>query len=308
MAVLAVSLDPLHTLTHAIVSVLTHFVDSGRDDLLGVLNRYLFSTVDTTHHGIPFTANPNLARLNAGLAIAVDALLVLVVLVASLRSMFERATMHAKYSLKVVLPRILLAVVLAHGSMLFMQMAIDLNNALAQVALHLGDDGPVGTPWGAPLSAASMHQMSVGEDLFHAVFAIALVIAVVILVFSYVVRTALLGILVVTAPLAALLGVLPDTRDHARTWLKLFSVAVFMQTTQLLVLRVAMVTGLAEDAGIVSMLYSIATLWIMLKVPGALSTGAHLETKARSLGHELGRHALKAIHPAAHHVTHRTAA
>jgi len=133
------------------------------------------------------------------------------------------------------------------------------------------------------------------------------VLAVVLLVLSYVVRTALLSILVVTAPMAALLGVLPETRGHARTWLKLFTVSLFMQAVQLLILRVAAVTGLADDAGIVSTLYAIATLWIVLKVPGAMGSGAHLETHARSLGHELGRHVRKAVLPP-HHVVHRTSA
>ena len=87
--------------------------------MTGVLDRFLFRTVDPTVSGNrPITANPNLSRLNFGLTLAVDAMIGLVVLLTSLRSIFERS-MRSKYDLKVILPRILLAVVLAHGSLLF---------------------------------------------------------------------------------------------------------------------------------------------------------------------------------------------
>lgn len=306
--VAALSLDPLDVLTHLTVRLLTRFVDTGRDDLFRLLDHYLFTTVDTSHGGAPFTGNPGLVRLNAGLAIAGDILLAAVFVFASLRSMWERS-LHAKYSLKAMLPRALLAVVLMHGSLLFIQMAIDLSNALAHLALHLGDSGAGGPalPWSSPLSPAAMQQISLGADLFHAVFAIGLVIAVVILLFAYIVRTALLSILMVTAPLAAICSPLPETREHARTWLHLFLTTLFMQPLQLIVLRVSAVLALGDGAGLFSTLYALATLWIMLKVPGGMSTAAHLATKAKTASHELYRHAEKALHPA-HHVVHRSAA
>jgi hypothetical protein len=307
--VVALTLDPLSGAAHLITHMLTSFIETGRDDLYRVLDRYLFTTVDTTHRGAPFTANPNLRRLNIGLALAGDVLLAAVLTFASLRSMFERS-LHAKYSLKVMLPRALLAVVLMHGSLVLMQMGIDLNNAMAHVAVYLGDGlgGTAGTPWASPLSPSSISDITLSADLFHAVFAIALLIAVVILVFAYVVRTALLSILLVTAPLAALGTALPETRGYAHTWLRLFLTSLFMQPIQLIVLRVSMVMAFSEGSGIFATLYALATLWIMLKVPGAMSTAAHMETKARTYGHELVRHATKALHPAHRSTTHGSGA
>ena len=119
------------------------------------------------------------------------------------------------------------------------------------------------------------------QDLFHALFALGVVVAVVILVLSYVIRTAMLDILIVLAPLAALCSVLPDTRRYAAMWLRLFIVAVFMQAVQLIILRVAMAVGFGAGSGIAESLFALAILWIVLKVPGTLHAATHVETHAR---------------------------
>ena len=161
--------------------------------------------------------------------------------------------MRSKYDLKVILPRVLFAIVLAHCSLLFMQMAIDLNNALGNVALSLG--GPLNgdtLPWSPSLSPPSIAALISGQDLFQVAMLVALVAAMAILVLAYVIRTALLNVLIVTAPVAALLSVMPDTRSHARTWLRLFLGTVFMQAVQLIILRVAVTTEFDSSGGVIS--------------------------------------------------------
>ncbi len=304
-------IDPVGFVLSAIVGLLGHIVSMARVDMVEVLNRFLFRTVDPTVAGNrPVTANPNIARLNLALAVAVDVLVALVVVLASLRSIFERS-MRARYDLKAILPRILLAVVLAHGSLLFMQMAIDLNNALDGVVLSLG--GPLNwdnLPWSPSLAPQTIAGLVLGQDIFQVLLAVGLVLAVAILALTYVIRSALLNVLIVTAPLAALLGVLPDTRGHARTWLRLFAGTVFMQVVQLIVLRVAVTTEFDSTGGVIATIYALATLWLMLKVPGAMSTGVHLESKAHTMLHTLERstkHALMPTHRAAHHAPHKAA-
>lgn len=217
--------------------------------------------------------------------------------------------MRSKYDLKVIIPRILLAIVLAHGSLLFMQMAIDLNNALDGVALSLG--GPLNgdtLPWSPSLAPETIARLITGQDLFQAVLAVALVAAMAILVLAYVIRTALLNILIVTAPLAALLSVIPDTRTHARTWLHLFTGTVFMQAVQLIILRVAVTTEFDTSGGLISTVYALATLWLLLKVPGAMNTSTHLESKAHTMLHTLERSAKHALMPTHHaHTPRKTA-
>ena len=298
--------DPAGSFLHLLTGALVSFVDGARADIEHTLDQHLFRTVDTSvPGGRPLTANPWLRRLNLGLAVAADVLLAAVLLFACLRSIFER-TFRSRYSLKVMLPKLMLAIVLIHFSLPLMQMAIDLDNALSAVALSLGD--PIhadSLPWSAVISHASTVRMSATEDLFHAVFAVVLVVSVVILVLAYVVRHALLGVLVVIAPLVALCTPLPDTRGYVHIWLRLFLVTVFMQPVQLIVLRVATVMAFDDSGGLVATLYALATLYLMLKVPGAMNTAAHLETKAETLG----KHAQKALQKAAFHHggSHRTA-
>jgi hypothetical protein len=299
--------DPVGFLLSSMVGLLGHLISMARVDMGGVLDRFLFRTVDPTVAGNrPITANPNLAKLNLGLALAVDAMVALVVALSSLRSIFERS-MRAKYDLKAILPRVLLAVALAHGSLLFMQMAIDLNNALGSVALGLG--GPLNgdnLPWSPSLAPATLAQLVTGQDLFEAILSVALIAAMAILVLTYVIRTALLNVLIVTAPLAALLSVLPDTRGHARSWLRLFMGTVFMQAVQLIILRVAVTTEFDSNGGLISTVYALATLWILLKVPGAMSTGTHLENKAHTMLHTLERSVKHSVMPP-HRAPHRAA-
>lgn len=300
--------DPVGFILQSLVGLLGHLISVARVDMGGVLDRFLFRTVDPTVSGNrPVTANPNLANLNLGLALAVDAMIGLVILLTSLRSIFERS-MRSRYDLKAVLPRVLLAVVLAHGSLLFMQMAIDLNNALGSVALSLGDPLNSDTlPWSPSLAPETVARLISGQDLFQALLAVALVVAMAILVLAYVIRTALLNILVVTAPLAALLTVMPDTRGHARTWLRLFLGTVFMQAVQLVILRVAVTTEFDSNGGLISTVYALATLWLLLKVPGAMNTSTHLESKAHTMLHTIERSAKHALMPAHHHAPRKAA-
>ncbi|HEY6470364.1 MAG TPA: conjugal transfer protein TrbL family protein [Candidatus Dormibacteraeota bacterium] len=299
--------DPLGTILQLLTGVLGHFIATARADLDTELSRYLFSTVDPTSAGVrPLTANPAIARLNTSLALAADVLVGAVLLYASLRSIFERSV-HASYELQVVVPRVMAALVMVHGSIYFIQMAVDLNNAIGNVAQSLGGPLTIDTlPWSASMSPATVALVQGSQDLFHAVFAIGVVVAVVILVLSYVIRTAMLDVLIVLAPLAALCSVLPDTRHFAFTWLRLFMVAVFMQAVQLIILRVAVAVGFGAGSGIAESLYALATLWILIKVPGTLHAASQVETHATRAARHVQRSVHRVLVPAHHAVRRRS--
>jgi hypothetical protein len=299
--------DPLGTILHVLTGVLSHFIATAGADLNPELSRYLFSTLDPTAAGIrPLTANPAIAGLNGSLALVADVLVGAVLLYASLRTIFERS-IQARYGLQVVLPRVMAALVMVHGSIFFIQMAVDLNNAIGSVMQSLGGRLTTSTlPWSASMSPATVSVIAGSQDLFHAVFALGVVVAVVILVLSYVVRTAMLDVLIVLAPLAALCSVLPETRHYAFTWLRLFLVAVFMQAVQLIILRVATAVGFGAGSGIAESLFALATLWILLKVPGTLHAATHVETRAHTAVRHVQRQVHRALEPAHHAVRHRS--
>jgi TrbL/VirB6 plasmid conjugal transfer protein len=297
--------NPGQAFLKMIADALAKFVDGARLDIETELDKYLFRTVDLTGGAPrPITDNPALRGLNLRMALAGDVLVGAVVLFSSLRAMWERST-RAHYGLKAVLPRLLLALVLMHFSLPLMQMGVDLDNALCRVAMEAGQPlSSAAMPWSPAISSAAVQHISAEQDLFHAVFSVALVIALVILVLAYILRHALLGVLIVMAPLAGLCTVLHETTSYARTWLRLFLVTVFMQAVQLIVLRVATEVAADGGGGLAQTLEALATLFLMLKVPGALNEASHLETKAETIA----KHAQKAVHKLVfpHHTAHRS--
>ncbi|MGA2282228.1 MAG: conjugal transfer protein TrbL family protein [Candidatus Dormibacteria bacterium] len=268
--------------------LLSQFSSSGRNDVLNLLNQYLFSTVDVSRAGSqPLTANPALAGLNHDFSLAGDTLLVLVVVVMAVRAILDRS-LYSQHGIRVLVPRVLVAVILMHASLSLIQMAIDLNNALAGFAAGAGGN-PM--PWTDPLSPSALTSSSLAQDLFEVVVVLALVVTVGLLAVSYVIRMAVLQVLIASAPLAALAAILPETNGYARTWGRLFVVSLFMQAAQVTVLRVATVTGLAAGSGLAASLYALAALWVTLKVPSFLAAAARIPGGIGAIGAELATQA-----------------
>jgi hypothetical protein len=251
-----------------LVQLFGELVRSGSRDVTGLLDRYLLTTIDTARPGShPLTSDPTLVLLNHGVCKAADALLVLVVVALALRGVLDRSVV-SRLDLRSALPRVLVAVVLMHASLTLAQMAIDLNNALSAFFSGLGGGA---TLWSHPLSAAALGSSSLAGDLFRVLVVLALVVVVALLGFLYVARMAVLEVLLVAAPLAALALILPATRGLALMWARLFATVLFMQAGQLLVLTAAAATGLAAGSGLAADVYALAAIWVTLKVPAFLA-------------------------------------
>jgi hypothetical protein len=268
--------------------LLDQFVKSGQQDVLNLVNSYLLTTVDTTRPGgHPLTGNPTLAGLAQDVRLAGDALLGLALVALAVRGMLDRSV-ESQYDLRSALPRGLVALVLMNASLTLTQMAIDLSNALSSFAADLSS---AAMPWSAPLSSSAVQDPSLAADLFQVVVVLALVVVLAILGFAYVVRMAVLEVLIVSAPLAGLALILPATRGLARAWARLFVVAVFMQPAQLLVLSVAAATGLASGSGLAADIVALAALWVCLKVPAFLARAVASQGPVGSIGHVMALHA-----------------
>ncbi len=274
------TLNPLGVLVSLLTGTLTDFVSSARSALDAALQSYLFGTYDAAgpYPKAPFTDSPGLAPLNHLLAAAGAALLVAIVLYSSLRTVADFG--GVRHSLQAVLPRCLVAVALSVTSLPLLQQLIDLNNALCQVVVGGAAVNVADLPWSSPLTSGSV--ASASDNLFLLLFTAALVVAVVILALSYVVRYTLLAVLCACAPLVAYCTVLPETRGFARQWGRLVVVSLFMQFGQLLVLRVAVQLAFARGHGLAGMLYAFASLYLMLRVPGALNVATHYQSSAEA--------------------------
>jgi hypothetical protein len=217
-----------------------------------------------------------------------DLLLVLVFTWAFFRSQWERS-FRAHYTFKVTLPRAMAAILMAHFALLFGQMAIDLNNALVHaVWTQPLPGGSPRMPWTFAMSNGF------GQPLFEIVIRLAIAVMLVIVAFTYVVRFALLAVLLAVAPLASICMILPETKRYAQSWIRLFLLTVFMQFGQVLVLRIASLFADQLGARPLEALYGVAVLYLVIKVPGLMNASSHFELKAQHLAEGLAKRAVKA--------------
>ena len=263
-------------------------INDVRDSIGSSVEAYLLSTHDiSTLTARPLTEEPSLqAMFQLTLAMA-DLLLLLIFTWAFLRSQWEHS-FRAHYTLKVVLPRAMAAIAMAHFALLFGQMAIDLNNALVHaVWTQPLPGGPPQLPWTFALTNGF------GLPLFEIVIRLAIVVMLVIVAFTYVVRFALLVVLLAVAPLASMCMILPETKRYAQSWLRLFLLTVFMQFGQVLVLRFASLFADQVGARPLEALYGVAVLYLLIKVPGLMNASSHVELKAQHLAEGLAKRAIK---------------
>ncbi len=161
-----------------------------------------------------------------------------------------------------LLPRLILAALAANLTLEFAKGLIDANNAISAGV------GQVGLP--------GYDQATPNQEGMALIFtALAYGIVAVLLVLQMLMRLALIDMLIVLAPIAALLWVLPQTQSWAHWWADLFPITVFQQAIQLMVLRlgsalmVELTPGSLSNA-LLTLLLGIAVCWLTLKVPSIL--------------------------------------
>lgn len=259
----------------------SHALDQARSEIGSLLRdaipSLITATVDVHGSGGPFTGDPTIRLFEPKIQALADAALVVIAMVAFYRIMWGHGS-FSQYTVRIMLPRLAAAAALINLSPQLFQAAVDLDNALSasvvdifgrlsftdEVLRTLNDISPF--PLLSPLIAACV---AVGYLL---------------LALGYVVRYALLVLLAILAPLAALLMVLPDTAHYAKEWVSLFISTLLMQPLQLLILAIGLELEFT-GTNWWSHGFALATLWLCFKVPGALhsvsSVGTHAESMAR---------------------------
>ena len=279
----------LEVFSGLVIGFFDKLINDVRDSVAGTVETYLLSTHELSNlTPRPLTEEPALqAMFHLTLAMA-DLLLVLVFTWSFFRSQWEHTSFRPHYTLKVMLPRAMAAIVMAHFGLLFGQMAIDLNNAMVHaVWTQPFPGGSPRFPWMFAMDTAF------GQPLFQIVIRLAIAVMLVIVALTYVVRFALLAVLLGVLPLAAICMILPETKRYAQSWLRLFLLTVFMQFGQVLVLRFASL--FADQAGVrpVEALYGVAVLYLLIKVPGLMNASAHVEGKAEHFAESLVKKGMK---------------
>src|SRR5258708_7268910 len=96
-----------------------------------------------------------------------------------------------------------------------------------------------------------------------------LAVAYDVLAIVYFVRYAILVVLAITAPIAGLFFMLPETHHISKMWASQFSTNLLMQPIQLFVLSIGFALE-RDGVSPVHHLFALASLLVVFKVPGAL--------------------------------------
>ncbi|HEV2953991.1 MAG TPA: conjugal transfer protein TrbL family protein [Candidatus Dormibacteraeota bacterium] len=248
--------------------------------------------------GDPFSAAPNgsgagftsldvIKNYNRLCAVIASAALTFLLMWGFFRLQWTRAV-RPQYSVRAMLPRVGVAAALIGFSLTLVQAMVDLNNALCKVVLESG--------WSFDLNSL----MDPARDFYTgpglAVLATAaLLIALLVLALAYFVRFALLAVLAVTAPLAAVLFILPETQKYAREWMGLFVTTLFMQPLQLLILIIGFHLETAATGNLLRHGFVLAAIIVAFKVPGALHTASSFGTQATTAAKRDVSHLVKAV-------------
>ena len=247
--------------------------------------------------GCRFTDNVALRSVYGLTSAMAMTLLVAVLTYSFLRSMFEHS-FHARYTLKAVLPRMLVVILLLTFGLAAMQQAVDLNNAAVDaIWTYRG---------GLPAADSNLwHLLVDGQDanIILAVLLFLVAVMLVLLIVTSVARNLLMVVLMAAAPIAFICMLLPELETYATEWRRLFLTAVFTQVVQVLILRLALLL-LFADHGVISAIHGLVALYLVLRVPGALHAASHAESKAMLYAKHAGHGAVKAFEHAtmpAHH-------
>jgi hypothetical protein len=261
------------------------FVAHNVQTVFTALRTFVFQTTDPTTPGAAFTEVAPIRRFTPLVQVAADSALTAVITYASFRMMWGRTTTRSQFVLRVLLPRLLLAALLINFTLPLVQMAVDGSNALS-ASLMLATHQEVLT---------DVRDFSMGPFMgLEGTTMLILFVAYAILAFAYVVRFALLVVLTILAPAAALLFVLPQTHRYAREWGSLFVTTLLMQPLQLLVLAV----GFSLDGYTIlpiRHLFALAAVFITFKVPFALRSATMAGAKASGFARRHITHAVHAV-------------
>ena len=192
----------------------------------------------------------------------VNAALAVIVMWGGFNVILKEHTRSPYHEAMELLPRVILAALAANLTIEFARLLIDVNNAISAA---IGD-----------VSLPGYDQATPSQEGIALIFtAVAYGIVAILLVFQMLMRLALLAMLIVLGPVAALMWVLPQTQQWTRWWVDLLTTTVFQQAVQVMVLRlgsslmVELTPGSMSNA-LLTMLLGLAVCWLTLKVPSLL--------------------------------------
>jgi hypothetical protein len=182
-------------------------------------------------------------------------------------------TLQTRYSAKEIAPRLVVGAIAANTSLAVAGLAIEVANAFSRAFLGQGVD-PVNATGAMRLLV--LGPLTSGGIFFVLVGLVAAVLGVVLLA-VYIVRVALVVVLVGGAPVALACHALPQTEGLAQLWWRALAACLGIQVAQSLVLVTALrvffasdgraTLGLSAGGSLVDLLIVVCLLWMLLRIP-----------------------------------------
>ncbi len=280
--------DLVNQLLSSLFGTVLAWVGGLANDAIWMFGSFVLITADPTNTQTPLTQMAVIQHLVPLTQALGDAGLTAAVIWSCYKEIWgggQSSTSRSRISLRRVIPRLALSALLINTCLPLVQLAIDADNAICHAIVNVTE-----------LSAQAFvgHELTadVGVPSVGSLVAAALIVSYVLLGISYILRFALLVLLTVLSPLAALLFVLPETQHWSHSWAALFVSALFSQPLQLLVLAL----GLSLDAYMslpVGHLFALATVLICFRIPGALHATSSIGRRAMSTARMKGKRYLK---------------
>ena len=254
------------------------------DDSLGLLLKVWFGFILHTtdfETGGDFTSNSTIQAFEPKVQLLANGALVIIAIWASYRIMWGHG-LRSQYTARILLPRLFMAAVLINFAMPLFQMGVMATNAVCHALQSFSTHDDLAT-----FAASYNHDPNAGT--WEIITTGALAAGYGVLAVSYLVRYAVLIVLAITAPIAALLFMLPETSHLSKMWASHFTTNLFMQPAQLFVLSIGFAL---EHDGIspVHHLFALASLLIVFKVPGAMGGAEKAAHKLQSTMHTAFTH------------------
>ncbi len=259
------------------------------NDSLGLLLRFwfrfLWKTTDFPTGG-DFTKNATIVQFEPAVQLLANSLLTLVAVWASYRIMWGHGV-RSQFTARILLPRLFMGAVLINFSLPMFQAVVVANNTVCDVIKDIGLI-PDADTWRATFS------VDPADGVLQVITTGLLALGFDVLAIAYLIRYTVLILLAITAPLAGLLFVLPETNHLAKLWRKLFVTNLFMQPVQLFVLAIGFALESTPSTP-VHHLFALASLLVVFKVPGAMGSAEKMAHKLESTFHSGMSHLERAV-------------
>jgi hypothetical protein len=253
--------------------------------VVSMWNDYVLQTKDVENSGSGlFVDSRTIRSFEPAMQVIGDAALALAAMWASYRIMWAHGV-RSQFTARVLLPRLFMAALLINFAMPMFQAAVEISNTLSATVQGFGSI-PAANEWLQTFS------LDPSDAIWQLLTTAVVALGYDVLAIAYVVRYTILVFLAISAPLAGLLFVLPDTNHLAKMWRTLFITNLFMQPIQLFVLSIGFAL---ERIGHTPLhhLFALASILIVFKVPGAMGSAEKIAHKLES-----------AIHTGAGHIEH----